>query len=344
MKKILTLLLILCLLSFGGYNTEREISQYTSVSATVNTEQKVYLGGKTVGIAIYTDGLLVSEVSSFESENGRVSPCADSGIKAGDYLISANGKELNSAADIDRTVEMGEKIKFTVRRDGGEFECEVQPAKCSNGYKLGLWLKDGTAGLGTVTFIEPESGLYMALGHSVCDGKDKTPLSVKNGRITECTVTGVEKGTKVKAGELKGTFGINAKILGTVEENLNFGLVGVANKKMITGREISFGKKEEVKLGEATVYSDFEGNGIKEYKIEITKINTHNEPKEKSMCIKVTDEELISVAGGIVQGMSGSPIVQNGKLIGAVTHVLVNDPTKGYGPFIENMLSQTEKR
>lgn len=339
MKKFLTLLLIIGLLGFGGYRPENtsEICDYAS--ANVNVEQKVCLGGQTVGIAIYTDGLLVSEVSYIETENGKVSPCLDAGIKAGDYLVSANGKELESSADIDRTVEKGEKINFTVKRDGQEFNCEVQPVKCENGYKLGLWLKDGTAGLGTVTFVEPESGLYMALGHSVCESTRKIPLSIKKGRITECTVTGVEKGTKVKAGELKGTFGINAKILGTVEENSDFGLAGIANGKMSTGTEIEFGKKEEITLGEAFIYSDFEGDGVKEYRIEITKINYQTEPKEKSMCIKVTDENLINLTGGIVQGMSGSPIVQKGKLIGAVTHVMLSDSTKGYGIFIENMLS-----
>lgn len=338
MKKFLTTLIVI-----AGILNICSGAEYAETSANINVEnKKVYLGGQTVGVALYTDGLLVTDITAVKTENGECSPCANAGIKRGDYLISANGITLDDVSNMDTVIKKskGKELSLVFRRGETVYSASVTPIKSDGEYKLGLWLKDGAAGLGTVTFSDPESGIYMALGHSINEAS--VPLKLKTGRIVKCTVTGVNKGKKASAGELKGTFGVNASILGTVDENTRFGLIGRTNGEFSSKTEIELGKKESVHEGSAEIYTDFDGGEVKAYSIEIVKVNVQTVPQEKSMVIKVTDPNLIEKTGGIVQGLSGSPIVQDNKLIGAVTHVMIADPTRGYGIFIENMLSQTE--
>ncbi len=318
----------------------------TFKNINVKEDKQVYLGGQTVGIAMYTEGLLVTDIIAIEKEdNSFVTPATDAGIKQGDYLIEANGIKLDDVSNIDAVLKgsKGEKIKLIVLRNNNTFKTEITPVKSKKDgvYRLGMWMRDSAAGLGTITYIDPENNTFMALGHSICDNDSGKILSLRSGRVVECIVTGVKKGEKGTAGELKGTFGVNARQLGILNDNTRFGLVGTSTN-LNKNELVYLGSKEIIKEGKAYIYSDFDTGEIKKYEIEIVHINDQTYPSEKSMVLKITDKELIDKTGGIVQGLSGSPIVQNGKLIGAVTHVMINDSTRGYGIFIENMLSVAE--
>ncbi|MBE7091602.1 MAG: SpoIVB peptidase [Clostridiales bacterium] len=319
----------------------------TIKNINIKEDKKVYLGGQTVGVAMYTNGLLVTDVIAIEDENGNfITPGKDAGIKKGDYLIKANNIKLDDVSNIDAILNnsKGEKIKLSILRGNTTFETEINPVKSKKDglFHLGLWMRDSAAGLGTITYIDPETNRYMALGHSICDSDTGQILSVRSGRVVECIITGVKKGEKGKAGELKGTFGINAKQLGTVEDNTKFGILG-NNAYLKKGELVTLGSQKSVETGKAYIYSDFENGEIKKYEIEIIHKNEQTYPSEKSMVIKITDKNLIEKTGGIVQGLSGSPIVQNGRLIGAVTHVMINDSTRGYGIFIENMIQISQE-
>lgn len=319
----------------------------TVKNINVQKDKKVYLGGQTVGIAMYLKGLLITDIVTIENQNGKlITPATESRINKGDYLLTANGIELNDISNLDAILKSskGEKIKLKVLRDNTEFITEITPVKSKKDgqFRLGLMLRDSAAGLGTTTFIDPENNTYMALGHAVCDIDTGQTLLIKDGRVVDCIVTGINKGEKGKAGELKGTFGVNARRLGVIKENTTFGISG-ENSYLNKGELVYVGSKDSITEGKAFIYSDFETGEIKKYEIEILHINNQTYPSEKSMVIKITDQNLIDKTGGIVQGLSGSPIVQNGRLIGAVTHVMINDSTRGYGIFIENMLQVNEK-
>ncbi len=311
---------------------------------TIKDDRQVWLGGQTVGVAMYTDGLFVTDTVAVENTEGKfITPAAAAGIRKGDYIISANGVKLDDVSTMDAVLKAcnGENITLAVKRDGTSFEVSVTPVKSieDQKYRLGLWMRDSAAGLGTVTYVDTKDNSYMALGHAICDGDSGKILNVGNGRIVDCAITNVEKATKGNAGELKGSFGVGAQVLGTIEQNTQFGLKGTADESFKRGDLIYLGSKELVHEGEAEIYSTVDGNGVKKYKIEIAHVNNQTYPQEKSMVIKVTDPELLEKTGGIVQGMSGSPIVQDGKLIGAVTHVMLNDSTRGYGIFIDWMMN-----
>lgn len=311
----------------------------------VKETRNVYLGGQTVGIAFYTEGIFVTDTVPVEDASSKYQmPANDAGIRKGDYLIEANGIKLNDVSNLDAIIKAssGNKINLVVKRNNELFETQIQPVKSikDNEYRVGLWMRDSAAGLGTITYIDTNNN-FMALGHAICDSDTGGILSVRDGRIVECDITGVKKGSNGSAGELKGTFGINAKQLGEIQQNTKFGIKGTIYNNE-SKQLISVGSRDLIRDGDAVIYSDFENGKIKKYSIEILHINEQTYPSEKGMVIKITDKELINKTGGIVQGLSGSPIVQDGKLIGAVTHVMINDPTKGYGIFIENMLDNLQ--
>ncbi len=348
LKKLTAALLIGAALVFSQSAPAEAVFNNRSVSVYApQNERQVFLGGQTVGVAIYTKGLLITDISPVEDENGHfIIPAAAAGIKKGDFIISANGIRTDDVSNMDAILSAsnGEKISMGILRGEKELSTEITPVKCANDkkYRLGLWMRDSAAGLGTVTYIEPKTGAYTALGHSICDSDTDEILSVRTGRIVECTVTGVTLSQKGRAGELKGTFGVNAKIFGTVESNTKFGIKGIAGDELKRGELIALGSRDDVHEGKAKIYSDFDTGAIKSYEIEITHVNQQTYPTEKSMVIRITDPELLQKTGGIVQGMSGSPIVQDGKLIGAVTHVMISDSSRGYGIFIENMIGAAE--
>lgn len=306
---------------------------------------QVCIGGQTVGIAIYTRGLLVSEVSSFKGEDGATkSPAQKAGIKKGDYIISANGIELKDVSNIDAIIlaSKGDKIKITALRKGRQYQTEIVPQICAedNRLHLGLYLKDSAAGLGTITFSLKQSGYYFALGHSITDFESGADLSVSSGRIVKCNINSIKKGTNGTAGELRGSFGVSSTLLGTVEANTSAGIYGKTNPEFVHGKQIEVAEKEEITEGDAQIFCSVEGE-VKQYSAEILMVSKNK--NEKNLVIKIDDEVLLEKTGGIVQGMSGSPVVQNGKLIGAVTHVMLADSSCGYGIFIENMVKEAKK-
>lgn len=347
LRKIITAALVgaISLVSQTSLAAKMLGDNYIAVNNDVNVikvdnEKSVYLGGQTIGIAFYTKGIYVTDTVSVETTDSQYkNPANDAGIKKGDYILEANGVKLNEISNFDAVLKAsnGEKISLKIKRNDSLFTTDILPVKSKDGqYKLGIWMRDSAAGLGTITYIDPDSNKFAALGHAVCDSETGDILSISDGRIVECNVTGVKKGSKGNAGELKGSFGINARQLGKITKNTKFGLIGTMYS-FEQCKLIKVGEKEDVNEGEAYIYSDFENGEIKKYAIKILHVNNQTYPIEKNIIIQIVDKNLIEKTGGIVQGLSGSPIVQNGKLIGAVTHVMINDPTKGYGIFIENM-------
>ena len=310
----------------------------------IKEDKYVYLGGQTVGVAFYTDGLFVTDTVAVENENSKyVNTANDAGVKKGDYIISANGVELNDISNFDAILKSseGNSIKLKIRRGKNLFDTDITPVKSKKDgeYRIGLWLRDSVAGLGTVTYVDPQDNSFGALGHSISDSETSETLKLKTGRIVECNITGIKKGSNGFAGELKGTFGTRARQLGDIYENYKFGLRGkiYSTEGM---KLVKVGSKNVIEEGTAHIFSDFDNGEMKKYSIKILHVNDQSYPSEKSMIIQITDKELIEKTGGIVQGLSGSPIVQNDRLIGAVTHVMINDSTKGYGIFIENMMNR----
>lgn len=296
--------------------------------------------GDTVGIEIKMKGVMVVECGEVETEGGSVSPAGDAGLLAGDIILELNGHATGSSAEfLTAAGEMdGSPVTLTVERGGKKVQFSVTPAKKPDGtFQLGLWLRDGVSGIGTVTFYDPASGTYGALGHGINDIESGSLMPVDSGCVLDATVVDVIPGAVGKPGELCGRFE-KEDVLGTLDTNTVCGIFGhMDSQRCPTGQALPVADSGEVALGAAKIFSNISGNEIQEYDVEISRIY-RDEGDLRSMMLTVTDPELIEMTGGIVQGMSGSPIIQNGKIIGAVTHVLVNDPTRGYGIFIENML------
>ncbi len=259
-------------------------------------------------------------------------------LKPGDVILSIDGKEVKGAADVKRLVERSGGSSLTIRalHQGSEIAVEIRPSFEDGRYKLGLTLRDGAAGLGTVTFIDPKTGLFGGLGHGICDADSGEVISMDSGDVCGVILGGIHRGESGKPGELCGV--LTDKDLGDITVNCECGVFGIMSDLPESANVITVGRRDEVTEGEATIISTLKNGKTSEYKIEIYDIDRDSDGS-KSFRIRVTDETLKALTGGIVRGMSGSPIIQNGKLIGAVTHVLVADPTEGYGIFIENMLN-----
>ncbi len=317
----------------------------THVEAVESERKYVNVGGSLVGIKIYTEGLLVVDVQEVDTINGYVNPGEQSGIKKGDIITHVNDEIVNSVSDFSQRVAVcdGKDISITADRDGTNLYFSLTPAFSENEgkYRCGLWLKDSTAGIGTLTFTDPETETFASLGHAIYDSDTKTVLSVSNGDILTAFVNGCEKGNKGETGQIKGTFSTDD--FGDILENNEFGVYGVYDSEKIENNSlVPVAGQSEVKTGAAQIISTVSQSGTEVYDIEIEKINYSSDKESRSLVIKITDEELIEETGGIIQGMSGSPIIQNGMLVGAVTHVFLNDPTRGYGIFAETMIDTAE--
>lgn len=310
----------------------------------ISKRRYVIPGGDIFGIKLYSRGVIVAQTSFVETENGSVSPARTAGLKVGDIILSVDGCEVNdtvTASELFRE-SGGRTLRLTVMRSGDCFETDFTPvaSSCDGGYRAGLWIKDSAAGIGTVTYVDPSLGIFGSLGHAVCDTDTGQIIPVSHGEAVTATVTGCYKGLCGKAGEICGVFG--SKHLGTVLVNGETGVFGVLDGISPSGELVPVALSSEVRTGEAEIISTLNGTEKKRYSIKITKINRSDE-KSKNLCIEVTDSELTEKSGGIIQGMSGSPIIQNGMLVGAVTHVFVNNPLKGYGIFAENMLRTSDE-
>ena len=299
--------------------------------------------GSPIGIYLKSDGVMVIGTGRITGSDGMEVEPAYGILKSGDYIEAFNGKPMNTKEDLIRAVSEsgGQDCVLQVRREGEDVDISLKPVQGADGqYKLGAWVRDDTQGIGTLTYLD-EDGSFGALGHGISDIDTSTLLNLQSGTLYNTDIRAVVKGENGVPGELSGIIRYSGdEILGIIEENTGIGIFGsitadISELSCCDALDIAY--KQEIEEGPATLLSAVDGE-VKEYDISIEKINLNSSDANKSMVIRVTDEELLEITGGIVQGMSGSPILQNGRIVGAVTHVFVNDPTKGYGIFIENML------
>ena len=310
-----------------------------SVEVTYFQRMALVPGGELVGVKLRSRGILVSDVGEVKTSSGSFFPGKDAGILPGDILLSAGGVELENGLEFMKILAKsnGEPLAIVLEREGKEMTCTLSPVLSEEGgYKAGLWIRESAAGIGTVTYFDPASGTCAALGHGICDGNSGILFPVRTGTLYQAVPEGVEKGKAGSPGSLRGSLG--KAELGTVNGNSETGVYGNA---ALQGKAIPIALRGEVKKGAATILCTLSKEGKKEYRAEIEEICDPN-GVTKNFILHVTDPALLEQTGGIVQGMSGSPVLQNGKLVGAVTHVLVSDPTRGYGIFIENMLEAGE--
>ena len=316
---------------------------FKQVGIDVIKDKTVTPVGLPIGIYLKTEGVLVIGIGDFKDENNTaVSPAAFV-LKTGDYILEVNGEKVENKKDFIAMVEDsgGENMHFKIKRGEESFEVQITPKKNQSGvYKIGVWVRDNAQGIGTMTFVDSE-GNFGALGHGISDADAGINLELYKGTLYRTQIIAVRKGEKGNPGEMTGMIEYSDRnILGEITVNSDRGIYGVCNEKMmeqITEEPVNIALRQEVKEGPDKILCTI-GNKTDYYDIRITKIRTDSENLNKEIVLEVTDPELLSATGGIIQGMSGAPILQDGKLVGAVTHVLVNDPTKGYGIFIENML------
>ena len=311
----------------------------TAVTAAAAGESLIPVG-ETVGIQIQMDGVLIAGVTQVQTPQGPVSPAEAAGLKAGDMILAVDGQAVHTAAGIIDAMEScaGAPAQLTVRRDAQIRSVSVTPVTDDNGEaRLGLWLRDGIAGIGTVTYIDPATGAYGALGHGVNDLETGVLLPVAEGSVCRAQIVDVKKGTAGSPGELAGSFDAGA-VLGTIEDNTVCGIFGTMHGSLDgLHPAVEVADPSDVCSGPATILACVAGQTTQEYDVEISRTGIAA-GSGRDLMVKVTDPDLLAATGGIVQGMSGSPILQNGKLVGAVTHVRVNDPCRGYGIFIDTML------
>lgn len=303
--------------------------------------------GRTAGIKMFSQGVMLVKLSPVMTEDGQVFPAKDAGLLEGDMLIEVNGKVLTSNEQLQQVLLEGNgcPISVKIKRNGKTINVPVQPVKnAADGlYRIGVFVRDSMAGIGTITFVDPTTRIFGSLGHGICDIDTGLLMPLASGSIMQAAVKGVKKGESGAPGELQGEFNLKED-MGTVEKNTDCGIYGELydDSYYKNLKAVPVASKDEVKTGPAQILSNIEGEKSKLYAIDIQKIYPEGDDMGRSMSIRITDPELLQKTGGIVQGMSGSPVLQNGKLVGAVTHVLVNDPHKGYAIFIENMVKEAD--
>jgi stage IV sporulation protein B len=329
------------LLEFAGFPIKK-------VDVNVLKEFRVIPGGQSIGVKLNTVGVLVVGHHLVNTTNGKKSPGEIAGIKIGDIITEINGSKIEKMTDVAPFVQNAgqnnQSLNMVISRESGKFTTKLTPLKDKgeNTYKLGLYIRDSAAGIGTMTFVHPQSKKYGALGHVISDMDTKKPIVVEDGQIVRSTVTSIEKGSNGDPGEKLARFSSDREIVGNIQKNSPFGIFGKMNKELknrIMDKPIPIALSNQVKEGPAKILTVVNDDKVEEFDIEIVSTIPQKFPATKGMVIKVTDPKLLEKTGGIVQGMSGSPIIQDGKLVGAVTHVFVNDPTSGYGVHIEWMLN-----
>lgn len=305
--------------------------------------RKVIPLGKAVGIKLFSDGVLVVGLSPVETEEGASYPGRDCGLKAGDVITHINGGEVDTIEQVQALVTSCEDEPLTIQAVRGQRQLQLTAEAVENSqgvWQLGVWLRDSMAGIGTMTFYDPASGVFGALGHGINDVDTAMLMPLESGSIMPASVSEVKKGESGAPGELHGQFDLT-RDLGTLYANTNLGIFGQMPGAMVGSavEPVEVAARDQVETGPATILSNIRGDEVEEFAVRITHIYPEGDGT-RSMMVEVTDPGLLAATGGIVQGMSGSPILQNGRLVGAVTHVLVNDPTRGYGILADNMLRQ----
>ena len=316
----------------------------TSLRVEVLNDDEVILGGDCLGITLQSKGLNIIGSNYVLTRDGVKNPFASSDLKVGDTILAINNTIVNDVSDIEKSLKncKGDEVELLINRAGREKVVTILPAldKQTNAYKLGLWVKNDASGVGTLTYIKPNDYRFGALGHSINKNGEDEILEISGGNIYNCNVIGVNPGQRGVAGELLGIFS-QTNPQGEIDKNIQFGIFGnmFENADLLNNKQrIEVGGKISAKPGKAQIVSTISGNQEEYFDIELIKVNYQSTANEKSMIFRVIDERLLEKTGGIVQGMSGSPIIQDGKIIGAVTHVFVNDPTKGFGLYVDWML------
>ncbi len=334
--------------SVGTYNTSVKlfgVVPIKNVQITVADESDVLVLGTPFGIKIHTEGVLVVGFCDVDAEEGDCNPAVTAGLRVGDSLLKINGKKISSNAEVQSIIAKseGKELLLEVKRGKEKFTVSIVPkkSKTEKRYKTGLWIRDSSAGIGTLTFYSPSLKVTAGLGHGICDSDTGELLPLLSGEFVEADIVGIKKSSQNVTGELQGVFSGGA--FSEFSANEITGVYGCNCEASSDGTVYPVAMKQEILTGNATIITTVDGEGPKSYQCVIEKVYHNDDSKIKNMVIKITDSALIEKTGGIVQGMSGSPIIQNGKLIGAVTHVFVNDCTKGYAIFAENMLDTAER-
>ena len=334
----------------GKLDLSLNLGSFSLKDITVNVipNTVVIPGGEAIGLRLYTSGVLVVGMSEIVgTDNKTYSPYKESGIKEGDMIVKVDDESVTCTSDLISKVNEcnGKKVEITYIRDGNNYTTEMLPTKTEeNEYKLGLWVRDAATGVGTITYYDPQSKMFGALGHGILDVDTNQLIDIAKGEVITSKIISIIKGEKGSPGEVQGSID-NGKVIGEVYKNTNFGIYGkLTNTDFIeNGTELEVMPRDEVKTGKASIICTLDDNKREEYEIEIERVYTATNRSNKNMIIKVTDERLLEKTGGIIQGMSGSPIIQDGKFVGAVTHVMVNNPEKGYGIFADTMLKQMKE-
>lgn len=342
--------------------TEFIANHQSDASETVNaTDQNVDLdelkkiklipGGQSLGVDLQTLGVLVVGHYLVTEKDEEISPGEDAGIKVGDVILKIDGKDIKSMKDVKPIVEKATKenksLPLKIKRGKKTIKTTLKPVidEKSEESQIGLYIRDSAAGIGTMTFHEPKSKKYGALGHVISDMDTKKPIEINDGKIVKSSITAIDKGDNGNPGEKQANFSIKDKQLGNITKNTPFGIFGQLKQTIQNGKydkPMSIALANEVEEGPAKILTVVDGDKVEEFDVEIVSNVPQKKPKTKGMVVKITDQKLLETTGGIVQGMSGSPIIQNDKIIGAVTHVFVNDPTSGYGAHIEWMMNEAD--
>lgn len=308
-------------------------------------------GGHSIGVVLHSQGVIVVGNSPVQTVDGQsVSPAKEAGITVGDVILSINGTPVDSdsqvAEIIDSNGQNNTPVDIMLKRGDAHVQITVKPVLCNDTkrFRIGLFVRDSAAGVGTLTFYDPKSQAYGALGHVITDSDTNQPIACEQGKIVMATVSGIQQGKRGQPGEKIGVFIEEDKLLGDIQKNTQFGIYGNITSKLVNEiypDGLPAASMTQVQTGPAEILTVVDGQNIEKFNIEIQKVNLQEMPESKGMVIKITDPRLLEKTGGIIQGMSGSPIIQNGKIVGAVTHVFVHDPTRGYGCFIDWMLMES---
>ena len=345
-RKIKSALIIfvftLSIIGIAGFAAE--YTDEAKEAVQVISERVLVPGGQSVGIRMNVKGVLVVGLEEIETEDSVVSPGYSAGLQIGDMILSINDEPVYYAKDVSEIVNKAElsqdskPLKLKVLRKENELEVFIEPVldRETGEKKIGVWVKEKIAGIGTLTFYDPQTNLFAALGHGIYENQTGTLLEAGNGQLLRTEVKSIQEGEAGKPGEIRGIFYGNEDPIGDVICNSQFGIYSQADDFR------DFQLAQPMVMGRQDL-TTIDGSNVEKFDIKITKVNTQKEPESKGMEIEVVDEKLLTSSGGIVQGMSGSPIIQNNRIIGAVTHVLVNNPTKGYGIFVEWMIEECEK-
>jgi len=314
-------------------------------SSRVKVTERKYVvpGGNVFGIRLYTKGVMIVRIDEVTTSSGNRCPGTEAGLKTGDMILSVDGVSVTRNKELASLFASsnGKTLKLLIERDGKQKSVNFTPVKNEkSAFTGGLWVRDSTAGIGTVTWCDRENGIFAGLGHAVCDVDTGEVMPLSGGDAVEAIIKGCYKGKSGSAGELCGVFSSGS--IGNLYINGDTGVYGVMNNVNTTSEVLPTALRQEVKTGAAQIICTVDDSGPKKYNAEIKRIINTSDNTQRNMIIKITDEALIEKTGGIVQGMSGSPIIQNGMLVGAVTHVFIDDPTEGYGIFAQNMLETAE--